>query len=138
MPDPQSINMEEINRFATLLRRKKKLKQQIKEIDTDLATMEEPLLEAMASTGLQSLKLTGGGTLYIRSQVWPKYLDGKGREDVIAALKADNMPEYLKEDYNANQFAAFVRELDATGEAIPPHLAECIEASERFKLVLTG
>jgi hypothetical protein len=130
--------MEEINRFATLMKSKKELQRQIKEIDADLAKMEEPLLEAMASTGLQSLKLAGGGTLYVRSQVWPKYLDGKGRPDVIEALKADGLGEYLKEDYNAIQFAAFVRELDADGEPLPDHLAECVEPSERFKLVLTG
>jgi hypothetical protein len=134
----QSLNMEEVSKFATLLKAKKELKQQLKEIEKDINQMEEPLLEAMASTGLQSLKLSSGGTLYVRSQIWPKYLDGKTRQDVIEALKEDDLSEYLKEDFNANQFAAYIRELEANGDPLPFHLAKCIEPSERFKLVLTG
>lgn len=139
MSDPQSLNMEEINRYATLMRSKKELNRQIKEIDVELAKMEEPLLEAMASSGLQSLKLTGGGTLFVRTQVWPKFLEGKDRRHVLVALKKDGLGEYIKEDFNANQFAAFVREVHASDDQqLPPHLAECVEASERFKLVLLG
>jgi hypothetical protein len=138
MTEVQSLNMEEVTRFANLMRRKKDLDRQLKEIGADLAKMEAPLLEAMASTGLQSLKLASGGTLYVRSQIWPRYLDGKGRPDVIKALKADGLNEYLKEDYNAHQFAAFIRELDGNGDPLPEHLAQCVEPSERFKLVLTG
>jgi hypothetical protein len=130
--------MEEVSIFATLLKTKKELNRRLKEIEQEITRKEEPLLDAMATLGLQSLKLTSGGTLYIRSQIWPKYLEGKTRQDVIEALKQDHLSEYLKEDYNALQFAAFIRELETNGEPLPPHLAECVEPSERFRLVLTG
>jgi hypothetical protein len=74
--------------------------------------------------------------MYIRSQIWPKFKDGMTRADVVKAMKLDGISEdFLKEDYNGQSFAAYIREIEQAGELLPEHLSKVVEPSEKFNLV---
>jgi len=130
------VDLEMLTEFAKLDLQLKEFEMKVKSIKNVKSKLEAPLLEQMANSGVNSMNLEGLGTLYIRCTVWPKFKDGKTRADVVAAMKEDGISEdFLKEDYNANSFAAYVREIENTGEEFPEHLATVVEASEKFNLI---
>lgn len=130
------VDMEKLIEFASLDIQLKELEAKTKSIKNAKAKLEEPLLTQMTNSGINSMSLEGLGTLYIRSQIWPKFLDGKTRADVVKALKEDGLSEdFLKEDYNGQSFAAYIREIEQAGEKLPEHLSKVVEPSEKFNLV---
>lgn len=132
----QQIDFEALKLYARLSYIRKVLKAKDEQIAKRLADMEDPLLEQLATAGIPRLPFDRYGTLHTTSQVWPAFLEGKSRPDVVAAMKLDGLDDYLKEDYNAISFAAFVRGILNENEELPENLAKCVEGKERFKLVL--
>jgi len=130
------VDMEMLTEFAKLDVQLKEFEMKVKSIKNAKSKLEGPLLEQMVNSGINSMSLEGLGTLYIRSQIWPKFLEGKTRADVVTAMKEDGIAEdFVKEDYNANSFAAYIREMENNGESLPEHLAKVVEPSEKFNLV---
>lgn len=132
----QQIDFEALKLYARLSYIKKVLKNKAEKIGKKLAEMEEPLLEQLATAGIPRLPFDRYGTLHTTSQIWPAFLEGKGREDVVDAMKLDGLEDYVREDYNAISFAAFVRSALKENDGLPENIAKCVEPRERFKLVL--
>jgi hypothetical protein len=130
------VDMDMLTEFASLDIQLKELESKMKSIKNAKAKLEEPLLTQMTNSGINSMSLEGLGTLYIRSQIWPKFKDGMTRADVVKAMKLDGISEdFLKEDYNGQSFAAYIREIEQAGELLPEHLSKVVEPSEKFNLV---
>ena len=133
-----TVDIAMMVQYAELDKKQKDLEAQIKSIKNTKAKAEQILLEQMSMAGVSKMTLDGLGTLYVRSQIWPKFKDGKTRVDVIRAMKEDGIAEdFLKENYNANAFAAYVREVERAGDSLPPHLIKVVEPSEKFNLIRT-
>ena len=130
------VDMEMLIEFAELDVKIRELNQQIKAIKSEKLKMEDTLLEQMTDSGVGKISLEGLGTLYIRSQIWPKFKEGKTRMDVMQAMIADGISDdFIKEDYNTQSFAAYIREVEKSGDSLPQNLMKVVEASERFNLV---
>ena len=98
--------------------------------------MSEALVNVFLDAGIQNVRLKGGVTLRIDRKVWPK-IHGS-TNDVVAAIKKAGLLDLLaKETYQSNSLARFLRDLDETGDELPPEFAGVIEANPVYKIVPT-
>ena len=112
------------------------LGEKLKAIAEGRAKLEAVLLEQFADDGINKVTVTGR-TVFIKRDVFPKFVEGKSRADIIAWMKAkgnEEFADFLSENYNGNTFNAFVREIDREETEMPEGLGALIEISERFAL----
>ena len=124
-------------KFVALDERRAGLKDMLEDIQKERDEVEKRLMELMSECGTESMK-QAGQTIFFRRQIWPHVPDGR-RPDLLAKLKAHGDTKFLvKENANASQLAAWVRELprDPANDLpkIPRRLAGLLEASERISL----
>jgi phage host-nuclease inhibitor protein Gam len=127
------MNTEKLREFADLYLKHKKLEAECKVLAKEIEQMESVLIDHLMDEGVDKVSLTGGITVSISRQVWPKYKFGKGKEDLVAALKKEGLENLVTTGVNAQTFAALLREYDRDGH-IPPAIAEVVEASDVNKL----
>jgi hypothetical protein len=97
------------------------------------------LAEQYVTAGTDEIKLDGvKGTL--RSTIWArKRAEETTQAEVAAALRADGLAHMVTpEGYNSATLSAWLRDLEAEGKPIPPHVAELIEPSEVWKVGFTN
>lgn len=129
------MNESRINELLDIDRKLKAAKAALEELKDERTEVERALLEDFAEDGAQTIKLVGG-SVYLKRDVFPKFRDGKSRADVVEWMH-EHGGEFLSENYNGNQFNAFVREIDADGPDVAEGVGELlkiIDVSERFSL----
>jgi hypothetical protein len=126
------MDMDRARSMARLIKRKRELEQERREVMDEIAKIEMPLLEEMQMEQLSSLPITVDGekiTIYIHNQVWAKAKDGD-KDAVTKVLKRCGLKDYVSETYNTNSLSAYVRERIADGRTLQPTLRDVIEISE--------
>ena len=102
------MNMEQLKEFVALEKRKRDLDAELKAVAARLDDLEQALVPQFVTDGVASMKLDGY-TVYLAQDVYASPLNG--RSQVIAALKASELAQYVSENYNTQSLKAFVREL---------------------------
>ena len=116
------MDMERARTMARLIKRKRELEQERRQVMDDMSVIEGPLLEEMQMEQLSSLPITVDGekiTIYIHNQVWAKAKDGD-KDAVTKVLKRCGLKDYVSETYNTNSLSAYVRERIADGRPLQP------------------
>jgi hypothetical protein len=125
-----SVDMGRITRYAELDERRLSLMREIDSLRKAQSEMEPQILEDMSNSGMESTRVNGR-TIYIQRQLWAKYSNAY---DAVEALKEAGLEDLVSEKFNANQLAAYIRELDAQGEPMPTEFQGIIEPNEVFHI----
>jgi hypothetical protein len=143
------MNLEQLREFVSLENRKRQLDSELKEIKQMLDDLEELIIPQFVEAGVPSMTVEVDGqrrTLSVYPDVYASPLNN--REEVVAALKASELGQYVAENYNTNSLTALVREvwrdvLDAakkanriaTGEDVLAALPEPLGTALKVHLV---
>jgi hypothetical protein len=100
--------MEQLKEFVALEKRKRDLDSELKAIGARLDDLEQALVPQFLADGVASMKVDGR-TVYIAQDIHASPLND--RAEVIAALKASELAQYVSENYNTQSLRAFVREV---------------------------
>lgn len=101
--------------YAELESRERGLEDELKAVKARKAAIEPQLLESMAEDGMDRITI-GGITFYPRRRLYAGPKEGFGRLDVTSALLAADLGDFVKNDYNANTLAGYVRGLAAESD----------------------
>lgn len=117
---------------------RKELKRLSDAISAEIEAGQEQLVEMYTHAGTGLIEI-GGRVGTLGSQIWARKVDESvTSEDVAAALRADGLGHLVSpESYNSSRLSAFLRDLDEENKPIPPHLAQVIEANERWRVGFT-
>jgi hypothetical protein len=102
------MNMEQLREFVALEKRKRDLESELKQIIDRLDDLERTLVDQFLNDGVSSMKIDGR-LVYIARDIYAGPLID--RSEVIAALKASGLGQYVCENYNTQSLRAFVREV---------------------------
>ena len=131
------VDMAKMTEFADMVKRKKELEEEVKKLNGKIEKLGDALVKQMQAAGMTKVSLSEHGTLFVKATVMPKFIEGKTREDVMKALKADGAGDIVKENYNTQTFAATVREIEANDEwELYGNLSQVVEATTQYKLTL--
>jgi hypothetical protein len=118
--------------YAQLLALKRKHEDEVNRIKKEMRDIETPLRDEMLDHQVEKFTMTINGeriTIYLHKQLWARANDGD-KASVVKVLKRCGLSDLVKEDYNTNQLAAWVRERLANGQQLQPTLAEAITLTE--------
>ncbi len=141
------MKVSELKEFVALEEEKADLKARLKAIETRLVELDELITRQFLDDGIQSTRIDGR-TVYLHRDIYASPKDGD-KQAVAAALKACNLGQYVREDYNANSLKAYVREMvreaeeaaraegrviDDPAKALPERLAATLNISTVFSI----
>jgi hypothetical protein len=136
-PGPE---LEAFTRYAHLVIRKRELASETKEIERQLRTLEPGVLSYLCEGGFEKVKVEGY-TLSPHREPWVYPAAHATEEQVIQALKACGMAQYVRESYSTKSLTTYVRQLEeAAGttenslELLPAELAAVIELKPSFRV----
>lgn len=121
---------DQVKQFIALDKTKRELKDQLKHIESQMASLEEPVLSHMQDTGTQRLTCDGL-TVHINRRVFASCVD-------MEALQA--YPEsaaLVAPACNAMRLTSWVNELDKDDQLmpiLPDEIKDAIKVSETYKL----
>lgn len=136
--------MELIKRFARLKRIEARLHARKAKITSEIAKIEDVVIDEMNKLELKRVTINNIGTVYIRRQVWA-YTIGKddgGPAKTIQILSGTEYDSLIKEVVNVQTASAVIREFDpGDGTAledwdIPATLTDAFNVAEKFKPIL--
>jgi len=102
------MNMEHLKEFVALEKRKRDLDSELKSIAAQLEDLEQALVPQFLNDGVNSLRIDNR-LVYLAQEIFASPLNDRG--EVIAALKASELGQYVSENYNTQSLKAFVREV---------------------------
>jgi|SRR5579885_1413818 len=102
------MNMEQLKEFVALEKRKRDLDSELKAIAARLEDLEQALVPQFLNDGVNSMHIDGR-QVYLAQEIYAGPLND--RAEVIAALKASELGQYISENYNTQSLKAFVREV---------------------------
>jgi hypothetical protein len=106
------MNLEPLREFVSLEQRKKDLDAELKATKQKLDELEDQIIPMFIEAGVPSMTVEVNGakrTLSIYPDVYASPLND--REEVVDALKASELDQYVAENYNTNSLTSFVREI---------------------------
>jgi len=109
--------IDNAKRFVALTVEKRQIEARLKEIEAELRSLQEPLLDYMADSGIDRISLDGY-TLYPLTQTWASALDGD-QPRACAALEVAGLSKMVQPRFNAQTLSAWVREQMAAGQELP-------------------
>lgn len=127
------MNLDQLREFIAHKQRISELEAELKKEKAAAAALEEPLIEALAEDGVDSMRVDGV-TTYMHTQYWASKRDGVETEQVVDALRASGYGDLVAENYNSQTLSAVVRELIEQDEPLPEPLAEVIVSSPKTSL----
>lgn len=138
------MDFVKLQRFAELTERSKAIDIEQKGIKAELAELEPQIIEDMAEAGMQSANINNR-TYYINRQLFAGAGSGFTKFDIIGALKASDLDDYVSETYNSQSLSAYVRSFakengneDLSPEEIknllPEALRHVLYVGEQFRL----
>lgn len=115
-------------KLRELRERKKKLQDELKEVNAAIDQCEQALAEEMISQEVQNFNLDGR-TFYLSTQVYasPK---ADRKYELYQWLKDNGYGDMVQETVHSRTLSAFVKELLDEGE-LPPELAEMVNVYEK-------
>lgn len=102
------MDMTQLKEFVSLEKRKKDLDAELKQTNQRIAELEDALIPQFVANGM-SKATVDGRTVYLMQKVSAS--PWTDREEVIAALKASELGQYVAENYNTQSLTAFVNEI---------------------------
>ncbi|MFZ5926319.1 MAG: hypothetical protein ACOYX1_02615 [Acidobacteriota bacterium] len=102
------MNIEQLKEFVALEKRKRDLDSELKQIAARLDDLEQALVPQFLNDGVNSLRIDGR-LVYLAQEIYAGPVND--RSQVIAALKASELGQYVSENYNTQSLKAFVREV---------------------------
>lgn len=102
------MNMEQLKEFVCLENRKKDLDAELKATKQKLDDLEQVLVPQFIDDGVQRMTVDNR-TVSLAQDIYASPLGD--RAEVVAALKASELGQYVAENYNTNSLTAFVREV---------------------------
>ena len=119
--------------YADLMRRKRALEEELREVKAQISTAQDPLLEHLAEEGIRSIKTDDGSTVYIHRAVYVGAKD-TDYDRACDAFVAAGLDQFVLRRFNANTVSAWYREATAEGESIPSTLEDVLDVNERITL----
>jgi hypothetical protein len=102
------MNMQQVKEFVCLEKRKRDLDAELKAVKQQLDDLSEALVPQFLNEGID--KVTADGrTVKIVQQVVASPVNG--RRDVVDALKASELGQYVGENYNDQSVRGYVNEV---------------------------
>jgi hypothetical protein len=135
-----ALDTKKLGQYARLYLARKKLKEKYEQLGKQLKKIEGPLIEHMFDQDepIEKLSLRGGITLNIEETIWAQLIpDENGVVDknkIAAALEKVGMGHIASLGINHQSLSAYLRELSAAGEPIPPELEGLVRANPTEKL----
>jgi hypothetical protein len=102
------MNMEQLKEFVCLENRKRDLDAELKATKQKLDDLEQVLVPQFIDDGVQRMTVDNR-TVSLAQDIYASPMGE--RADVVAALKASELGQYVAENYNTNSLTAFVREV---------------------------
>jgi hypothetical protein len=118
-----------VSEYAELTSKRRALDAEVNRLKTELAALEETLVEGFAQAGIQNVKTSAGQTVYLNREIFAKLIGDPKK--ARTALRRAGLGDFIKEAVSAQTLRAWVREMD---EAVPRGLQPYIDVSEVFRI----
>ena len=115
--------------YAQKTEQRRKLDSESKRLATEIAALDERLVEAFAQAGIQNIKTKNGQTVYLNREVFAKLIGD--HKKALTAFRRAGLADFVKETVNAQTLRAYVREMD---EVLPKGLLPYIDITEVFRM----
>ena len=115
--------------YAQKTEQRRKIDAESKRLATDIAALDEKLVEAFAQAGIQNIKTKTGQTVYLNREVFAKLIGD--HKKALTAFRRAGLGDFVKETVNANTLRAYVREMD---EVLPRGLQPYVDITEVFRM----
>lgn len=102
------MDFQLLKEFVALERRKRELDSELKQIAARLDDLEQALVPQFLNDGVNSMRIDGR-LVYLVQEIYAAPMNDRGQ--VVAALKASELGQYVSENYNTQSLKAFVREV---------------------------
>ena len=115
--------------YAQKTEARRKLDSESKRLATEIAALDEKLVEQFAQAGIQNIKTKTGQTVYLNREVFAKLVGD--HEEALDAFRTAGLGDFVKESVNSQTLRAYVREMD---EVLPEGLRPYIDITEVFRM----
>ena len=115
--------------YASKTEARRKLDAESKRLATEIAALDERLVEEFAKTGIQNVKTAAGQTVYLNREIFAT-LTGDLKK-AKTALRRAGLGGFIKEGVSAQTLRAYVREMD---EVLPKGLLPYIDVTEIYRV----
>ncbi len=115
--------------YAQKTEQRRKIDAESKRLATDIAALDEKLVEAFAQAGIQNIKTAAGQTVYLNREVFAKLVGD--HKKALTAFRRAGLADFVKETVNAQTLRAYVREMD---EVLPKGLQPYVDITEVFRM----
>ena len=115
--------------YAQKTEQRRKLDAESKRLATEIAALDEQLVEQFAQAGIQNIKTATGQTVSLRREIFAK-LTGDQKKS-YTALRRAGLGDFIKEGVNTQTLSAYVRELE---EVLPKGLQPYIDVTEVYRM----
>ena len=115
--------------YADKMAERRKLDAEVNALKTELAILEERLVEEFGQAGIQNIKTAAGQTIYLNREVFAKLVGDQKKAHT--ALRRAGLGDFIKDTVNAQTLRAWVKEMD---EVLPKGLQPYIDITEVFRM----
>ena len=115
--------------YAQKTEQRRKIDAESKRLATEIAALDEKLVEQFAQAGIQNIKTKTGQTVYLNREVFAKLIGD--HKKALTAFRRAGLSDFVKETVNANTLRAYVREMD---EVLPKGLQPYVDITEVFRM----
>lgn len=127
-----------LNKYVEAERKKREVEEQLQEAKRALQDIAEQVLEMFETTGLQNLKLEGGVTIALRTDIRARIPADK-REEAYEAFKENGLDGLVKETIHPKTLESWVREhAGINGVELPEWASGYVETYEQTRPVILG
>jgi len=102
------MNMKQLRDYVALQKTKRNLEAQLKEVVEQLDHVEQHLVPQFLEDGVRSMQVDGH-VVYLAQDIYAA--PARDRAEVVAALKASGLGQYVSEDYRPQSLKAYIREI---------------------------
>jgi hypothetical protein len=152
-PPPPELSHDEVSyqtfdKFALYTLRKREAARQVKEATDVLQRLAPHLLRFFTANPTTQRVGVRGLTIYQTNTLFPRPKENATREDVCAALRANNLGQFVHDDFDGKRLAAHIHELMQehadelesglildTSALLPPALAAVLNVNLTPKVV---
>ena len=115
--------------YAQKTEQRRKLDSESKRLATEIAALDEKLVEQFAQAGIQNIKTAAGQTVYLNREVFAKLIGD--HKKALTAFRRAGLSDFVKETVNSQTLRAYVREMD---EVLPKGLQPYVDITEVFRM----
>ena len=115
--------------YAAKTEARRKLDAESKRLATEIALLDERLVQEFETAGIQNVKTASGQTVYLNREIFAKLVGDEKKAKT--ALRRAGLGDFIKEGVNAQTLRAYVRDVD---EQIPKGLQPFIDVTEIYRI----